>query len=46
MTTKRRLFSKKNMVRYSLEFGVVFVGVWLSLVASRLSSGLGKSAGF
>lgn len=36
MTTKQRLFSRENIVRYGLEFGVVFVGVWLSLVAESM----------
>lgn len=36
MTTKQKLFSSKNLARYSLEFGVVFVGVWLSLVAESM----------
>ena len=36
MTTKKRLFSRENIVRYGLEFGVVFVGVWLSLVAESM----------
>jgi hypothetical protein len=36
MTTKQSLFSRANLFRYGLEFGVVFVGVWLSLVAESM----------